>query len=331
MKAICITEQQEPLQVVDKKVPKPDLGQCLIQVVYAGLNRRDQWIRQGLYPGIKTGVTLGSDGSGTVIEAPGNTSLIGQKVLFNPNVEWGKDQKAPGPSYSILGMPTDGTLAEYIVLPAEKLFPIPDHLSMAEAAALPLAGLTAYRACSFKGNIQPGQHVLVTGAGGGVAQLVMAFALARGCEVYVTSGSEEKIERCKSLGVPEGFLYHHENWTKEALHETGGFDVIIDSAGGGSVNNYLKVIRPGGKIVVYGGTTGKTPQFDVHRLFWSQASIVGSSMGSDQEFEQMLSFVSQHQIRPIINEMYAFDDYIPAFDRFQEPGHFGKILLQIAS
>ena len=159
-----------------------------------------------------------------------------------------------------------------------------------------------------------------------MSQFAIAFAVASGAEVYVTSGSEEKIEKVKEMGVKGGFNYKEEKWFKDA-GKLGGFDTIIDSAGGNQLNNYLKIIKPAGRIVMYGSTTGYPEKVDVFRLFWSQAQIMGSTMGSDEEFVEMLEWVNKHQIKPTVDEVYEVDDYLKAFDRFNAPDHFGKIVI----
>lgn len=305
--------------------PEASGNECVVKISAAALNRRDQWIREGMYPGIQFGTVLGSDGCGVVEEGP--QEWIGKKVIINPNVNWGDNPEVQSAEYSVLGMPSNGTLAEYIKIPTHRLHEKPAHLSNEEAAALPLAGLTAFRATIKKGDAKAGKRVLVTGAGGGVSQFAIGFALASGSEVYVTSGSEEKIERVKEMGVKGGFNYKDEKWFKEAS-KVGGFDAIIDSAGGNQLNNYLKIIKPAGRIVMYGSTTGYPEKVDVFRLFWSQAQIMGSTMGSDNEFVEMLEWVNKHQIKPTIDQVFELENYLQAFDRFKEPDGFGKIVVR---
>ena len=325
MKAITITQESEPIQLED--IPKPQVSgeECLVKISAAALNRRDQWIREGMYPGIKFGTALGSDGCGVVEEGP--SEWIGKEVIINPNVNWGDDEDAQSAAYSVLGMPTNGTLAEYIKVMSHRLHEKPAHLSTAEAAALPLAGLTAFRSTIKKGGSDSRKRILVTGAGGGVSQFAIAFATASGAEVYVTSGSEEKIERVMQMGVKGGFNYREDKWFKAAT-ETGGFDSIIDSAGGNQLNNYLKIIKPAGRIVMYGSTTGHPEKLDVFRLFWSQAQIMGSTMGSDNEFVEMIEWVNKYEIKPTIDKVYNTEEYLSAFDRFKEPDSFGKIVMK---
>lgn len=325
MKAITITQESEPIQLVDIDKPEISGDECLIKISAAALNRRDQWIREGMYPGIQFGTVLGSDGCGVVKEGPAEWK--GKEVIINPNVNWGDNPDVQSSSYSVLGMPTNGTLAEYIKVPAHRLQKKPLHLSEEEAAALPLAGLTAYRATVKKGDAKAGKRVLVTGAGGGVSQFAIAFAIASGAEVYVTSGSEEKIEKVKKMGVKAGFNYKDEKWFKEA-GQVGGFDAVIDSAGGNQLNNYLKIVKPAGRIVMYGSTTGHPEKVDVFRLFWSQAQIMGSTMGNDDEFVEMIECVNKYQIKPTVDKVFEVNDYLNAFDRFKESDSSGKIVIR---
>ncbi|MEQ9404939.1 MAG: zinc-binding dehydrogenase [Cyclobacteriaceae bacterium] len=326
MKAITITDQSEPVQLTELDRPFTVDGQCLVRVKAAALNRRDQWIREGMYPGIRFGCVLGSDACGVVEEGP--EEWRGKEVIINPNVNWGSDPEVQGTDYSVLGMPTDGTLAEFMVVATDRLHLKPEHLSTEEAAALPLAGLTAYRAAINKGQSAEGRKILITGAGGGVSQLAIVFALASGAETYVTSGSEQKIEKCIAMGVKAGFNYKDESWFKEA-GKAGGFDAIIDSAGGNQLNSYLKIVKPAGRIVMYGSTTGYPEKLDVFRLFWSQVQIMGSTMGNDNEFAEMVQFVNTHKIKPAIDQVFELNQYLDAFDRFKSPDHFGKIVLRI--
>ena len=325
MKAIQLNrETEQKIELVERELAKPGLCHCIIKVKAAALNRRDQWMREGLYPGLKDGIIIGSDGCGIVEEGP--DEWVGKRVIFNPNIDWGDNPEVQSAAYHILGMPTDGTLAEYALICSNKLALAPEHLTDEEAAALPLGGLTAYRACITKGQITKDSKVLITGIGGGVSQFALQIATTLGAEVWVTSGSDDKIERAKEAGAAGGFNYKQENWAKAAI-PSGPFDVIIDSAGGESLNSYLKLVKPGGKIVMYGSTLGRTPQLDTARLFWSQVQIIGSSMGNDNEFKAVVDFYDQHQLHPVIDQVFQLDDYLRAFDRFKAPDHYGKIVI----
>jgi len=330
MKGLLITDnQEEPLLISDIPKPVVQKGQVLVCIKAAALNRRDQWIRQGMYPNIQFGTVLGSDGAGLVEEIGAGVSedWIGKEVIINPNVNWGNDPRAQAPDYSVLGMPTQGTFAEYIVVDADRLAFKPDHLNWSEAAALPLAGLTAFRALFHHGKAAAGKNVLISGVGGGVAQFAFQFALASGANVYVTSGSQEKMDKCLDMGAKAAYSYREEAWFKKAQKETGGFDVVIDSAGGNQVNDFIKIMKPAGRITFYGATNGTPEKLDMFRMFWNQITLQGSTMGNDQEFEAMVAFVNEHQIKPIVDSVRSFDQIISAFDEMKAGKQFGKLVV----
>ena len=330
MKALLLVdESQDKIAIREIETPSPKKGEVLVQVKAAALNHRDQWCRIGMYPNIQYDTVLGSDGAGIITEIGDgvDSTWLNKEVIINPNINWGDSETAQSAEYHILGMPTNGTFAEYVVVSADRLIEKPVHLNFPEAAALPLGGLTAFRATFIKGQVSKNQKVLVSGIGGGVAQFAFQFALAVGAEVYVTSGSQEKLDQVVKMGAAGGFNYKEEAWSKKALKNTGGFNVIIDSAGGNSMNDYLRLIKPGGRLVHYGSTTGAPKNLDMFRLFWSQASIHGSTMGSDIEFGEMVKFVSQNNIKPILSSVKDFDQIIAAFDEMHAGNQMGKLVV----
>ncbi|MGB3467349.1 MAG: zinc-binding dehydrogenase, partial [Cyclobacteriaceae bacterium] len=278
MKALQLTESGEDT-IIFATINKPTPGEdeVLVRLKAAALNHRDQWCREGKYPGLKTGTTLGSDGAGIVEEVGDNVDemWLGKEVVINPNIAWGDNPAVQSSDYHILGMPTDGTFAEYVKVKSDRLVGKPGHLSFEETAALPIGGMTAYRALFTQAKVQQGDRVLVTGIGGGVSQFAALFLKASGISYYVTSGSDEKIAEAIKAGAEGGFNYKSEGWAKQAIKESGQFDVIIDSAGGDLVNTYLKLIKPAGRIVFYGSTAGTPKSLDLFRIFWSQTSLLG--------------------------------------------------------
>lgn len=313
------------VELVELRKPRPqNSSDCIVRITHAALNRRDQWIREGLYPGIVNGVVLGSDGCGSVVEGP--DVWVGRTVLINPNIGWGENPATQSSTYQILGMPQNGTLSDFVRVPSDRLIEKPSFLENEYAAAIPLAGLTAFRACFTKAAITSAQKVLITGIGGGVSQFALQFAAAAGAQVFITSSRDDKIEKSVSAGAQNGFNYSEVNWSKQAA-EIGGFDAIIDSAGGASVNDYLKLIKPGGRMVFYGSTTGTVPGMNMTRLFWSQAQLIGSTMGNDQEFKNMVSYIEENAIIPVIDHVYKKEDFLEAFNRFKSPEHLGKIVI----
>uniref|UniRef100_UPI004048A662 quinone oxidoreductase family protein n=1 Tax=Algoriphagus sp. TaxID=1872435 RepID=UPI004048A662 len=330
MKGIVL-QRNSPSKIQLLELPQPVCGpgEVLIRIKAAALNHRDEWCRKGLYPNLKDGVILGSDGAGIVVEvgAGVDPSLIGEEVLINPAKNWGINEKAQSKEFEILGMPSHGTLAEFITVPADRIHPKPNQLSWEEAAALPLAGLTAYRALVVKGQVQAGDQVLVTGIGGGVAQFVAQFALALGAKVFVSSSAPKKISQAIAQGASAGFNYTDANWSTQALQQTGGIDLVIDGAAGDTLTHLMDVCNPGARLVFYGATRGNPGQLEARKLFWNQLQLIGTTMGSDADFLQMLQLVKKHQLKPILDQVFPLEQAVEAFDRMKEGRQFGKIVL----
>jgi zinc-binding alcohol dehydrogenase/oxidoreductase len=303
--------------LTEKQIP---IGDCVVQLKAAALNHRDIWITKGLYAGMTPGSTLGSDGAGI---------WDGREVIIFPSIAWGENQRVQSKDFRVLGMPDDGTFAEWIAVDKQNIFDIPDHLTMLEAAALPLAGLTAFRALVSRANAQKGEKVLITGIGGGVALFAMQFALALGCQVFVTSSNDEKISKAIDLGAIKGYRYDNPEWTKMVQNEGLGFDVIIDGACGAGFNDLIKVANPGGRIAFYGATRGNIEDCNARAIFWKQLSLLGSTMGSTADFKDMLQLVSDHSILPIVDKVFMFDDLPKAINYMDSGSQFGKIVIEI--
>ena len=227
-------------------------------------------------------------------------------------------------------MPDPGTFAEYISIGAEYLAPKPVHLTFEEAAALPLAGLTAWRSLMTRGQFAAGQKVLITGIGGGVALFALQFAVAAGAsEVWVTSGSDDKIQQAITLGAKGGVNYKELRWEKDLIAKAGLFDIVIDSAGGDGFAKLIDVATPGGNIVFYGGTLGNINGIIPAKVFFKQLNIMGSTMGTPQEFKEMVAFVETHTLRPVVDKVYLLEDAELAMRRMDAGKQFGKIVLRI--
>ncbi|KQS26994.1 zinc-binding dehydrogenase [Dyadobacter sp. Leaf189] len=330
MKAVFLTETNQPLIIKEVEKPAPGANQVLVRLQFSALNHRDVWIQKGRYAGPKSGLILGSDGLGVVEEAGehADQSWVGQKVIINPSHDWGDNPAAFGEHFKILGNPEPGTFAEYIAIDEKYIHAKPVHLTDEEAAALPLAGVTTYRALFTRAAVQPGEKVLVTGIGAGTALLALQYAIAAGAEVWVTSSSQEKMERAKKLGALGGFNYKDEEWVSKAKEATGGFHVIVDSASGEGFINLIDAARAGGRIVFFGGTGGAIGNIAPNKIFWRNLSILGTTMGTLEDFSNMLAFTSAHNIKPIVDKVYpGLADAQDALEYMHQGKQFGKIVL----
>ena len=330
MKAIVLEAADKPLafKEFDKPIIAP--GEALVKIKAAAPNRRDYWIAVGKYAGIKYPTILGSDGAGIVAEVGSDSDkhLIGKEVIINPGYVWGDDPNFQSDDFKILGLPADGTFAEYVKVQAQHLHTKPAHLTWEQAAAIPLAGLTVYRALFTKGKAKKGDKVLVTGVGGGTGAFALQWALAAGCQVFVTSGSGEKIDRAKQLGAAAGVNYKAQDWAEQLDHLAGGFDVIIDSALGEGFAKLPELCNPGGRIVVFGGTAGNFPPLNGRRIFWRQLQIIGTMMGNPDDFKAMLDFLNEHKVVPIVDAVYPLAEAAEAINKMESSSQFGKIVLK---
>lgn len=318
MRALVLEEKDAYPKLIDRTPVQGADGQSVIDIKAAALNHRDLWIMKGMYPGIKLPVVLGSDGAGYIGD---------RRVIVNPGLHWGSDQAVQSSEFQVLGMPADGTLQQQLLVADEQIYDAPDHLTDEEAAALPLAGVTAYRALVTKCGPAVGDKVLITGIGGGVALFALQYALAIGCEVYVTSSSQEKIDQAIELGAADGALYTDEDWHKQIRDLSNGIDVAIDSAGGPGFAQIPNICNAGARIAFYGGTRGKINGLNPQMVFWRQISILGSTMGSDRDFVDMLDFVTRHEIIPVVDSIYNAEESDKAIDRMAKGEQFGKIVL----
>jgi NADPH:quinone reductase-like Zn-dependent oxidoreductase len=330
MKAAVFKGKNTPLRIEEYKKPKPVKDQVLIKLKYAALNHRDIWLMQEQTQEFPQGIILGSDGSGTVedVGEDADPLLVGAEVVINPSLDWGNNPVVQGDSFRILGLPDHGTFAEYIAISKKYIFEKPDHLSFEEAAAVPLSGLTAYRALFTKARLRNNEKVLITGIGGGAALWALQFAVAYKARVYVTSGSDEKISRARDLGAVSGFNYKDPEWAQKAQKEAGGFDIMIDSAGGDQFGKLVDLALPGGRIVNFGRTAGNITDISTRLLYWKQVSILGTTMGTRDEFLSMLHFLESRNIKPVRDQTFPLSQ-IEAFSRMNHANQFGKIVVEI--
>ncbi|KAL4754629.1 hypothetical protein BDW72DRAFT_200604 [Aspergillus terricola var. indicus] len=307
-----------PLALKTLPQPTPQGTELLVKLSAAALNHRDMFLRQHLYPGVTFDVPMGADGVGTVVGAgpdvtnPGRWQ--GKRVILNPGTGWKDSLEGPEDptGYKIMGgtkFYDKGTLQDYITIDESEVEEAPEHLSDAEAAALPLAGLTGWRALVVKAgehNTGKGAAVLITGIGGGVALISLLFAVARGADVYVTSSSEDKIRKSIELGAKGGVNYKEDGWEKKLLgllpEGKKNFDAVIDGAGGNSVEKSVKLLKAGGVLSVYGMTVSPVMPFLMQAVL-KNIDVRGSTMGSRKEFKDMVEFVKTHKVHPVVSRV----------------------------
>ena len=335
MKAIVVREPggAEKLRLEDVPTPEPGPGEVLVALRAAALNRRDIAMRSQPHLADMMPFIPGSDGAGVVAAVGSEVSevKVGDEVVIFPSLHWGIFETHPGPDFEILGGPTDGTYAEFIRLPAENVFPKPAHLSFEEAAAFPLAGLTAWRALITTARVKPGERVLIPGAGSGAATFAVQIARLAGARVYVTSHSEAKLSRAKKLGASGGVNYTRADWVDEVRHlSDGGVEVVVDSVGAATFTQAVDLILPGGRIVIFGTTSGSTTSVELHRLYRKQISLLGTTMGSPREFAELLAALGEGNIRPVIDATCPLGEAGAAQRWLEQSEQFGKIVLNIA-
>ncbi|KXH87565.1 zinc-binding dehydrogenase [Sporosarcina sp. HYO08] len=325
MKAVI--HEMGKLKVGQIEDPVAKQGEVIVSIKVAGLNRRDLYIprRRGNQA---EALILGSDGAG-IVESVGEgvtTFAVGDEVIINPALRWEKNSVAPPAAFDILGMPDHGTFAEKIAISEDQLERKPAHFSWEQAAVVALAGLTGYRALFTKGELKAGQTVFIPGAGSGVASFLVQFAKKCGARVIVTSRDEQKRQQALALGADLA-LDTNADWEAALKEET--IDLVIESVGKATFNRSLATLKKGGRIVVFGATTEDVVELDLRNFFYGQYQLFGSTMGSKEELQEMLAFMEQYQITPVIDKAYTLDDAPEAFDYLETNQQFGKVLFNI--
>ena len=317
MKAIRIHEDGGPEVLRYEDVPDPEAGdgEVLVELRAASLNHLDVWIRKGL-PSVPKPRILGADGAGVIAGTD-------ERVVINPGI-------MTNGKMHIVGETMDGTHAELIAVPRDYLHPIPAGLSFEEAAAFPLVFETAYRMLVTRARLEEGEWVLVWGIGGGVATAAMSIAKALGAHVVVTSSSDAKLERARELGADVTVNHQSDDVVARVKEVTGGgAHVVVDDVGEATWKRTLDAARPEGRIVVCGATTGPNPPAALHRVWWKQLSILGSSMGSPEDFQAVWELIDAGKARPVVDRVFPLADARAAHERLEAGKQLGKIVLSI--
>jgi NADPH:quinone reductase-like Zn-dependent oxidoreductase len=318
LKAIRIHEDGGPevLRYEDAPDPEPGPGEVLVRLRAASLNHLDLWIRKGL-PSVPKPRILGADGAGIREDT-------GERVVINPGIEHGQ-------RITVVGEHMDGTHAELVAVPEENVYPLPEALSFDEAAAFPLVFETAYRLLVTKAQLREGEWVLLWGIGSGVASAGLAIAKALGARAFVTSSSDAKLERARELGA-DATVNHATGDVLAAVNEaTGraGVDVVLEHVGEATWQTSLQSARAAGRIAVCGATTGPSPPAALHRIWWKQLTIYGSTMGTRSDFEAAYDLVRSGRARPLVDSVYPLAEARVAHERLEAGEQFGKIVLTI--
>lgn len=329
MKALVHAEKDgfEGLRYCDIEEKVPTSGEVRIKLKTAGLNHRDLFVLNR-HKSTDAPLIIGSDGAG-VIDAVGDgvTSVtIGDEVIINPGLGWSEKTDAPPEGFEIIGLPYHGTFAESIIVPVENVEKKPSHLNWEEAGVLSLAALTAYRALFTRGNIQPNMKVFIPGIGSGVATFLLQFAKAVGATIYVSSRSKEKGQKAIELGAARAFD-SNADWNE--ILDGEKMDLVIECVGAATFNKSLKVLKKGGTIVTFGASAGDDVTINLRDFFYGQYNMLGSTLGSAEEYKEMLHFVEKHSIRPVIDGIYNLNEFTEAFNRMEKAEQLGKIGFRI--
>jgi NADPH:quinone reductase-like Zn-dependent oxidoreductase len=344
MKALFLPEHGglDALRHGDRPDPSPGPGEILVRVQAAALNRLDLFVLAGI-PGVPIALphVPGADGCG-VVEALGagvKGPPPGTRVVFQPGLSCGAcefcraGEQSLCVTFRILGEHVSGTFAEKVAVPATNVFPAPARLTAAEAAAFPLAGLTAWRLLVTRAALRPGETVLIHGIGGGVSTFALQIAkLCGASRVIVTSSSPAKLARAKELGADDG-LDSREDVGKRVRELTGkrGVDVVVDSVGAATWKHSLVAAARGGRIVTPGATSGPNPEEEIRHIFWKQLSILGSTMGTDREFTALLAAVGAGRVVPVVDAVFPLAEGRKAYERMQKSEGIGKIVLEVSA
>lgn len=331
------------LRVEEIAEPKLRDDEVLLEVRSAGLNHLDIWVRKGRGDSEPADPhVLGSDAAGVVKAVGSRVSnvSVGDEVILNPGLSCGccencnRGQQSECLSFGIVGLSRPGTFAEQVAVPACNVAPKPSHMSFNEAGAFVLAQLTAWRMLMTRAQLKPGQTVLIHGIGGGVAVSALQLANLAGAEAIVTSSSDDKLAHAEQMGAAGTVNYKDVDDVARCIRNmTGGrgVDVVVDTVGAATWPIDLAVVRKGGKIVLCGVTTGAEAITDLRTLYWNQLTVMGSTMGSHEDFHQMVKAVAAAKLRPVIDSVIPLDKVREAMNRMETADQFGKIVLEIST
>ena len=340
MKALAFHEHGglDRLKYRDVADPKIGAGDVLVRVKAAALNHLDLFVREGI-PGLKLPLPFwtGCDIAGEIAEVGGSVSgvAVGDRVVVNPNLHCGhceycqKGQHSLCVSYGILGEHTHGGLAEYVKVDGRKVLKLPEVVRFEDAAAFVLVNMTAWRMLVSQARLRAGEDLLIIGVGGGVSSTGVQIGKLCGARVWVTSSSDEKLERARALGADECINYSKDDWVKVVGQKTGrrGVDVVLENVGAATWPGAIRALGKGGRLVTCGGTSGPICETDVRQVFWKQISIIGSTMSTNAEFAEVMGQLFRGRLTAIVDSVMPLKDGAAAQERLAAGKQFGKIVL----
>ncbi|HEY74870.1 MAG TPA: zinc-binding dehydrogenase [Thermoflexia bacterium] len=341
MKALCFYEHGEldVLRYDDVPDPEPGPGEVLVRVRACALNHLDVWVRRG-WPGLKLEMPhwTGADVAGEIAAlGEGVTGWeIGQRVVVDPGISTREDEftrrgeHSLSPGYVILGEQIRGGQAEYVAVPASNLMPIPEGWDFPQAAAPLLVSLTAWRMLIHRAQLRAGESVLIVGAGGGVNSMAIQIAKLAGATVYALTSTEEKMQRAKELGADVVLNYREDpQWSKTLYKMTDrrGVDVVVDNVGRATLAQSMRAVARGGRIVIVGNTSGPHAEIDIRFIFGKQISLIGSTMGTHQDFRDVMNLVWAGKLKPVVDRVMPLSEGKRAFEILERGEQFGKIVL----
>jgi len=341
VKALAFNEHGGLDKLRYQDVPDPTLGpgDVLVRVRACALNHLDLFVREGL-PGFELSLPFwtGCDIAGDVTQvgAAVKDVAVGERVAVNPNLHCGhcefcmKGEQSLCVSYGILGEHVQGGLAEYVRVAGDKVLKLPEPVTYEDAAAFILVNMTAWRMLVTQARLRAGEDLLIIGVGGGVSSTAVQIAKLCGARVWVTSSSDEKLDRARALGADECINYAREDWAKVVWEKTGkrGVDVVLENVGAATWKGSIRALAKGGRLVTCGATSGPIGQTDIRLVFWKQISIIGSTMSSNAEFHEVMRELFRGRLRAIVDTVMPLTDGVDAQRRLAEGKQFGKIVLR---
>ena len=340
MKALYFKEHGESdvIQYGVVQDPMPDRGEVLVKVRACAINHLDIWVRRG-WPGLKLEMPhwCGADVAGEVAELGEGVSnwQVGQRVVVDPGIDTTEDEFTRrgevtlSPGYQILGEHVRGGAAEYVAVPSRNLAIMPEDLDFPTAAAPLLVSLAAWRMLIPRAGLRPGESVLVVGAGGGVNTMAIQIAKLAGARVYVVAGNEEKASLARELGADAVLDRSQVEWGREIYRLTRkqGVDVVVDNVGKATINTSMMAVKRGGRIVIVGNTSGPKAEIDIRFIFGKQISLIGSTMGTHQDFRDLTALLWAGKLKPVIDRIMPLSQGREAYEILERGGQFGKIVL----